>query len=88
MSPDFIGWTASGILIATLVRQIHKQSKDKSSEGVSRWLFAGQISSSVGFVAYSWMMQNWVFIVTNSLILLTAVAGQWITWRAARHANS
>lgn len=76
MSPDLIGWLASAILIATLSRQIYTQANDESAKGVSRWLFAGQIASSLGFIAYSWMLENWVFIITNSIILLTAVVGQ------------
>ena len=76
MSPDLIGWLASAILILTLSRQIYTQAKDSSAKGVSRWLFAGQIASSLGFVIYSWMLENWVFIITNSVILLTAVVGQ------------
>ncbi|MET0814074.1 MAG: hypothetical protein ABWX88_02675 [Pseudoxanthomonas sp.] len=76
MSPDMIGWAASLMLVATLVRQIYTQAKDDSAKGVSHWLFAGQMASSVGFIAYSWMLENWVFIVTNSTILLTAVVGQ------------
>ena len=76
MSPDLIGWLASAVLVATLSRQIWTQAHDDSARGVSRWLFAGQIASSLGFIAYSWMLDNWVFIVTNSIILLTAVVGQ------------
>ncbi|HYM85398.1 MAG TPA: hypothetical protein VET30_01550 [Pseudoxanthomonas sp.] len=76
MSPDLIGWLASAILIATLSRQIWTQAQDKSARGVSHWLFAGQIASSLGFVAYSWMLENWVFLVTNGVILITAVVGQ------------
>lgn len=76
MSPDLIGWLASAILVATLSRQIWTQARDDSAKGVSHWLFAGQIVSSLGFVAYSWMLENWVFLVTNSIILLTAVVGQ------------
>lgn len=34
MSPDWIGWTASAILIATLARQIEKQG-DRDAGGVS-----------------------------------------------------
>jgi uncharacterized protein with PQ loop repeat len=81
MSPDLIGWLASAILVATLARQIHTQYKDESAKGVSRWLFAGQIASSLGFIAYSWMLENRVFIVTNSIILLTAVVGQLVVSR-------
>ena len=76
MSPDLIGWLASAILVATLARQIWTQAHDESAKGVSHWLFAGQIASSVGFIAYSWMLHNWVFIVTNTIILLTAAVGQ------------
>jgi uncharacterized protein with PQ loop repeat len=76
MSPDVIGWLASAVLLVTLVRQVHKQATEDRPSGVSHWLFAGQISASVGFVIYSWLVENWVFIVTNSLILLTAVVGQ------------
>jgi hypothetical protein len=69
-----IGWTSSAILLATLVRQIVKQHKE-GGEGVSHWLFAGQSLASIGFITYSVLLDNWVFIVTNSLILLTAVIG-------------
>lgn len=81
MSPDIVGWIASAILLATLVKQIHKQAKDENSQGVSRWLFIGQTAASLGFVLYSWMLHNWVFIVTNSLILVTALVGQAVMWR-------
>ncbi|MFD0740376.1 hypothetical protein ACFQZQ_13915 [Lysobacter koreensis] len=84
MSPDLIGWGASAVLIATLVRQIHTQSKDENAKGVSRWLFAGQILASLGFIAYSWMLHNWVFIVTNTIILLTAITGQVMVARKRR----
>jgi hypothetical protein len=39
------------------------------------------MAASVGFIVYSAMLDNWVFIVTNSLILLTAVVGQVVMWR-------
>jgi len=40
-------------------------------------VFVGQIMASVGFVIYSWMLRNWVFVVTNVLMLATALLGQW-----------
>lgn len=76
MNPDIIGWLASAILLATLVRQVRKQVADGTGAGVSRWLFIGQSLASVGFIAYSVLLDNWVFIITNSCILLTAIAGQ------------
>ncbi len=73
---DAIGWLASAILLATLVRQIHKQVRNKQAEGVSTWLFIGQASASALFVVYSALLGNWVFTVTNSCLLLTAIIGQ------------
>ena len=84
-SADIVGWGASAILIATLLRQSYLQWTDEDAKGVSRWLFVGQIAASLGFIAYSVLVRNWVFIVSNSLILLTAVAGELgLLWRRRR----
>ena len=81
--PDAVGWLSSAILLATLVRQIVKQQQEGGA-GVSHWLFIGQTLASTGFVIYSVLLGNWVFIVTNSLILLTAVIGFVLQKRRAR----
>lgn len=81
---DWIGWAASALLIATLARQIVTQWRSRSTEAVSPWLFVGQSLSSVGFILYSVLVGNLVFIVTNSLILATALVGQGVyLWRRA-----
>lgn len=80
--PDLIGWGASAVLIATLATQTVAQWRAETPQGVSAWLFAGQIAASVLFIAYSVLLKNMVFVVTNSLILLTAIAGQWVYWRS------
>jgi MtN3 and saliva related transmembrane protein len=85
--PDLVGWIASAILLATLARQTWRQWREPDPRGVSRWLFLGQIAASVGFVVYSWMLRNWIFIVTNTLILLTAIVGQLALSRARRDAD-
>jgi len=82
--PDLIGWIASTILVLTLARQTWHQWKDPDPRGVSHWLFAGQIAASVGFITYSWLLHNRVFIVTNTLILVTAIVGQLVFLRAQR----
>ncbi len=88
MPPELIGWLASAILLATLIRQIATQVRDRNAQGVSRWLFIGQIAASTGFVTYSALVGDWVFIVTNVCILATAVFGQIVTWRHRRHASA
>lgn len=84
---DFIGWGASAVLIATLARQVYTQWRERTTEGVSRWLFIGQMAASVGFVIYSWMLGNGVFVFTNAVLLLTGVVGQLIFRRNRRLAE-
>lgn len=84
MNPDSVGWAASVVLMATLIQQVVKQATEDSAQGVSKWLFAGQIVASAGFVLYSALVGNLVFVVTNSCILATAVVGQIISARKRR----
>ena len=88
MSPDVLGWAATAVLIATLTRQIYKQHQAGSTEGVSTWLFVGQMTASVLFIAYSALVGSVVFVVTNSLILVTAVVGQVLAVRRRRSQTS
>jgi MtN3 and saliva related transmembrane protein len=41
------------------------------------------MTASALFVVYSWMVQNWVFVVTNGVMLLAAIVGQAVAMRAA-----
>lgn len=84
MDADWLGWAASAVLMATLVQQVVKQARDDQAQGVSRWLFAGQIASSLGFIAYSALVGSRVFVVTNSCILVTAIVGQIVNSRKRR----
>lgn len=72
---DLVGWLASAVLIATLIRQIYKQWRSDQIQGVSRWLFIGQITASLLFILYSALVGNAVFIVSNALILATGITG-------------
>ncbi|WP_040941313.1 membrane protein [Xanthomonas campestris] len=72
---DLVGWLASAVLIATLIRQIYKQWRSDQNQGVSRWLFIGQITASLLFILYGALVGNAVFIVSNALILATGITG-------------
>ena len=76
MGTELIGWVAAVILVATIGRQVYTQWRDGTTAGVSKWLFVGQVSASVGFVAYSWLLRDWVFVATNAVMLVTALFGQ------------
>ena len=85
---EAIGWISSLILVLTIGKQVYKQWKEESSEGVSKWLFVGQMAASAGFTVYSWLVNNWVFVVTNSIMLLSAIVGFCIVlWHRRREAQ-
>ena len=72
---EVVGWVSSLILVLTIAKQVYKQWQEGSSEGVSKWLFVGQIAASLGFTVYSWLVSNWVFVVTNAVMLCNGLAG-------------
>jgi MtN3 and saliva related transmembrane protein len=72
---EVIGWASSLILLLTLVRQVYKQWKDGETEGVSSWLFIGQLLASVGFTVYSYLVGNWVFTITNGILTINNLIG-------------
>jgi len=84
---ELIGWFSSVVLVLTLGQQVHKQWKENRSEGVSRWLFVGQLTASAGFTLYSWLVGNAVFVITNGLLLLNALLGLAIVLRHRRRAR-
>lgn len=75
---EAIGWISSVILVLTIGKQVFKQWKEGSSENVSKWLFIGQLAASLGFTIYSWLVGNWVFVVTNAVMLVNGLAGLFI----------
>jgi MtN3 and saliva related transmembrane protein len=72
---DIIGWASSVILLLTLIKQVYKQWKDGETEGVSKWLFIGQLLASIGFTIYSYLVGNWVFTVTNAILTINNLIG-------------
>lgn len=81
---ETIGWGSTCVLLATLARQVFKQWKSGATEGVSKWLFIGQMAASIGFTVYSSLLRNWVFMGSNAAILLVAVTGE-ILYARNRH---
>jgi MtN3 and saliva related transmembrane protein len=81
---DLIGWTSSVVLLATIGRQVYTQWKTRTTEGVSKWLFVGQLTASTGYTIYSVLLHNWVFMTSNIALLGTALVGQALFLRNRR----
>jgi MtN3 and saliva related transmembrane protein len=85
---EIVGWLSSLILVITLAQQNWKQWKSDSVEGVSKWLWIGQTSASLGFTVYSVLVHNWVFVTTNGLLLLNGLVGFAIVHHHKKRAKS
>lgn len=72
---ELIGWASSATLLVTLLIQIRRQWRARRTEGVSIWLFLGQLAANIGFIVYSALLGSWVFIVTNAVLAATAIGG-------------
>ena len=89
---EAIGWASSLVLVLTIGKQVVKQWRERTTTGVTRWLFIGQSAASSGFVVYSVLRRDWVFVATNALMLASGVAGylvlRWNRRRARRRGGS
>jgi MtN3 and saliva related transmembrane protein len=81
---EIVGWASSVILLMTLIKQVYKQWKERTSEGVSKWLFVGQLAASIGFTIYSYLTGNVVFIVTNIILTVNNIIGTILYFYFAR----
>jgi len=81
---DLLGWASSFILLLTLIRQVRTQWRTRAVAGVSKWLFVGQITASIGYTLYSFLLHNWIYVSSNIAILVTAVIGECIYLRNRR----
>ena len=85
---ELLGWLSSLVLLVTIVQQIWTQWRERSTKGFSKWLFIGQTAASAGFTTYSWLVGNWVFVVTNALLLASAIVGCLLTWSFSQRATA
>jgi MtN3 and saliva related transmembrane protein len=81
---ELLGWTSSLILLATLIKQVYKQWQEGATEGISKWLFVGQLAASVGFTIYSVLTRNWVFVFTNAALTVNNIIGVFIYFHFKR----
>jgi MtN3 and saliva related transmembrane protein len=79
--PEIIGWLSSLLLFLTLSQQVRKQWKERSTAGISRWLFVGQLAASLGFTIYSLLKREWVFVTTNGTMVVNALVGSVVLHR-------
>ena len=75
---EYVGWFGAFALVVTIGAQVLKQFRSGTSEGVSAWLFVGQILGAGSFLAYAISVGDRVFIAAQATLLMLSIAGMWI----------
>ena len=74
---DIIGYVAGAITTLTFLPQVIKTWKERSAKDVSLMMFIIAAVNEVLWITYGVMLDNWVIIITNSIVLamsLTMIA--------------
>lgn len=66
---DILGYTAGAITSLTFLPQVIKTWKEKSARDISLWMFLIAAANEVLWVWYGAILDNWVIILTNAVVL-------------------
>lgn len=66
---DILGYAAGAITSLTFLPQVIKTWKDKSAKDVSLLMFIIAAVNEVMWIVYGALLDNWVIILTNAIVL-------------------
>ena len=66
---DVLGYAAGAVTSLTFLPQVVKTWKDKSAKDVSLMMFIIAAINEVMWIVYGALLNNWVIILTNSIVL-------------------
>jgi MtN3 and saliva related transmembrane protein len=66
---DILGYAAGAITSLTFLPQVIKTWKDKSAKDVSLLMFIIAAVNEVMWIVYGALLNNWVIILTNAIVL-------------------
>jgi MtN3 and saliva related transmembrane protein len=66
---DILGYAAGAITSLTFLPQVIKTWKEKSAKDVSLLMFIIAAINEVMWIAYGALLNNWVIILTNAIVL-------------------
>ena len=66
---DVLGYAAGAVTSLTFLPQVVKTWKDKSAKDVSLMMFIIAAINEVMWIVYGALLNNWVIIFTNSIVL-------------------
>ena len=66
---DILGYAAGAITSLTFLPQVIKTWKEKSAKDISLLMFVIAAINEVMWIAYGALLNNWVIILTNAIVL-------------------
>lgn len=66
---DVLGYSAGAVTALTFLPQVIKTWKERSAKDVSLWMFIIAAINEMMWIWYGILLDNWVIIATNSVVL-------------------
>jgi MtN3 and saliva related transmembrane protein len=67
---EILGYSAGAITSLTFLPQVIKTWKERSAKDISLMMFIIAVTNEIMWVWYGVLLNNWVIILTNSIILV------------------
>jgi len=70
---DILGYSAGAITSLTFLPQVIKTWKEKSAKDISLMMFVIAAINEVMWIVYGVLLNNWVIILTNVIVLVMSL---------------
>jgi MtN3 and saliva related transmembrane protein len=67
---EILGYSAGAVTTLTFLPQVIKTWKERSAKDISLLMFIIAVTNEIMWVWYGVLLNNWVIILTNSIILV------------------
>lgn len=78
---DILGYAAGAITCLTFLPQVIKTWNSKSARDVSLHMFLIAAVNEVMWIVYGALLDNWVIILTNAIVLSMSLTMIWLKFR-------
>ncbi len=78
---DILGYSAGAITSLTFLPQVIKTWKEKSAKDISLLMFLIAAINEVMWIWYGALLDNWVIILTNAIVLSMSLTMIWLKYR-------
>ena len=78
---DILGYAAGAITSLTFLPQVIKTWKEKSAKDISLLMFVIAAINEVMWIAYGALLNNWVIILTNVIVLAMSLTMIYLKFR-------